>query len=210
MAVAAYQPLFFTGVRLAGVALGTVLAIGSAPILTGLLGLALRGERPGARWATATTLAVIGAALLLGPGGGQVRPAGVLLALGAGSAYACYVLAAKRLLELHPPVAVTGVSFGLAGLLLLPALALAGTGPLVTPRGLAMSAYLGLAATALAYLLFGRGLARVPAATAATLSLAEPATAALLGLTLLGERLPPPALAGLVLLAAGLALLPIG
>ena len=49
--------------------------------------------------------------------------------------------------------------------------------------------WLGLATTTLAYALFVRGLAGVGAATAATLTLAEPVVAAALGLVVLGERL---------------------
>ena len=52
--MAAYQPLFFGGVARTGVAVGTMVGIGSAPVFAGLLGLLLRGERPGRRWAAAT------------------------------------------------------------------------------------------------------------------------------------------------------------
>ena len=55
--------------------------------------------------------------------------------------------------------------------------------------------------------LFARGLARVPAATAVTLSLAEPLTAGTLGVLFLGERLTVPGLVGNGLLIAGLALI---
>jgi DME family drug/metabolite transporter len=51
-----------------------------------------------------------------------------------------------------------------------------------------------------------RGLARVPAAAAGTLSLAEPLTASLLGIVALGERPSAAGAAGAVLLVAGLAL----
>ena len=206
VAMAAYQPLFFAGVRATGVAVGTMVAIGSAPVLAGL-GAWARGERPGGRWAAATALAVAGCALLLLPGQARVDPAGVLLALGAGAAYATYLLASKALLASRPVTAVVAVSFGLAALLLAPVLAATGAGPLLTPRGLAVALHLGLVATALAYLLYGRGLAGTSVATAATLSLAEPLTAALLGTLLLGERPEPVAAAGAALLLCGLALL---
>ncbi|MDP8959065.1 MAG: DMT family transporter [Actinomycetota bacterium] len=226
VAVAAYQPLFFGAVRLSGVAVGTVVAIGSAPVLAGALGFAVRGERPGGRWGLATVLAVGGTALLLVPQQGQQgaiegttvpggvpvgvpvgAPAGVLLALGAGGAYAVYAVAAKQLLEGRPPTAVMAVVFGLAALLLLPLLAAADLGPLLRPRGLLMILHLGVVATALAYVLFGKGLQRVPVASAATLSLAEPLTAGLLGVALLGERLTPLPLLGVLMVLAGLGLL---
>ncbi len=57
-----------------------------------------------------------------------------------------------------------------------------------------------------AYLLFARGLTRVPAATAGTLSLAEPLTAAALGIVVLAERPSTSALGGALLLVIGLAL----
>ena len=49
--VAAYQALFFSaGVRSTGVATGTLIAIGCAPLITGLLGLAIK-ERLTRLWA---------------------------------------------------------------------------------------------------------------------------------------------------------------
>jgi drug/metabolite transporter, DME family len=64
-----------------------------------------------------------------------------------------------------------------------------------------------LLATALAYILFGIGLRLTPLADAVTLSLAEPMTAALLGLTLLGEKLTLPAGMGIALIFSGLVIL---
>lgn len=47
MCMAFYQPFFFSAVSRTGVAVGALTAIGSAPILAGVLGYLLRGERPG-------------------------------------------------------------------------------------------------------------------------------------------------------------------
>lgn len=52
-----------------------------------------------------------------------------------------------------------------------------------------MVAWLGLIATGLSYVLFQHGLARLPAGTVATLSLAEPVTATVLGVLVLREQL---------------------
>jgi drug/metabolite transporter, DME family len=67
--------------------------------------------------------------------------------------------------------------------------------------------YLGAVATGFGYILYARGLRSTPVTTATTLTLAEPAVAAVLGVFVLGEHLGPVALSGLVLLAAGLLLL---
>lgn len=97
-----------------------------------------------------------------------------------------------------------GVLFGGAAVLMLPVLALTGPAWLARPGGLLTALYLGCATTGLAYLLYGRGLRTTPVATAATLALAEPAVAAVLGVVALREHLSPVSWAGLVLLALGL------
>jgi DME family drug/metabolite transporter len=51
-------------------------------------------------------------------------------------------------------------------------------------------AYLATVPMFLGYVLFGRGLAAVPASTATTLSLLEPAVAAVIAVLVLPERLP--------------------
>ena len=207
MAMASYQPLFFAGVSVTGVAAGTIVAIGSAPAWAGLIGFLFLGERPSPRWALATAAAISGCVLLVGAGGGvRVDPLGVLLALGAGASYAAFATAAKRLLDEKPHAAVMAVTFSLGAILLSPVLLLSDSSWLLQPRGAIVALELGLLATAAAYLLFGRGLASVPVTTAATLSLAEPLTAGLLGVLVLGERLGPVALLGAGLLVGGLVL----
>jgi DME family drug/metabolite transporter len=57
------------------------------------------------------------------------------------------------------------------------------------------------------YLLFGWGLARIPASTATTLSLLEPAVAAVLAVLVVGERLPAAGWAGVALVVGCLAVL---
>ncbi|MGP3917566.1 DMT family transporter [Nonomuraea sp. 10N515B] len=207
-AVAAYQLCFFAAVGRTGVAIGTVVAIGSGPVFTGMLSWVLHGRRPSGRWTVATTAAVCGcAALIVGGGaqaGGQVV-SGVLLALLGGLLYAFYAVTAARAIEDGGQSnAVMGLMFGGAAVIMLPVLLLGGVEWLAEPRGLVAVLYLGLATTALSYFLYGRGLRTTPVATAATLALAEPAVAALLGLVVLGERLAPVSVAGLVLLALSL------
>ena len=67
-----------------------------------------------------------------------------------------------------------------------------------------MAVYLAVLTTALAYLLYARGLRTTPVTTATTLGLAEPAIAAVLGLTVLGERLSVGGFCGLAVLAIAL------
>lgn len=204
VAVAAYQLCFFAAVSRTGVAVGTVVAIGSGPVFTGLLSWLLDGRVPTRRWAGATAVAVAGCAVLTG-GGGQVRLDGVLLALLGGLLYAFYAVTAARVIGTGAPSdAVMAAMFGGAAVLMFPVLLWTGTAWLAEPRGLLTALYLGCVATALAYILYGRGLRTTPVATAATLALAEPAVAALLGVVVLGERLTLISACGLLMLGASL------
>jgi drug/metabolite transporter, DME family len=207
--MAAYQLLFFAGVDRAGVAVGTVVGIGSAPVWTGIIAAVVRRERPVAVWYASTALAVVGAALLVGGGGGRsVAPVGVVLALGAGGSYAAFTVASKVLLDagLRPAEAMAVVFAG-GAVLLLPVLATGDVAWMAEPRGAIVVAWLGLVTVGVGYVLFGRGLRRLPAATAATLTLAEPLTAAVLGVVVLAERTGAVGTIGAALVAAGLVLL---
>lgn len=148
----------------------------------------------------------VGAARILV--GGALLAAVALLAVVAGGAYAVYTLSAKRLLvDGHAPEAVMAVAFGLGAVLLLPALLFSGAGWLLSADGLALAAFLGVVPTALAYVLFARGLRRLSAAETATLTLAEPLTAGLLGAVVLAEAFTERSVAGAALVLAGLLVL---
>ena len=208
LSMAAYQLFFFAGVAKTGVVVGTMVGIGSAPIMTGLLGYLMLGERPGRKWGMATALAVVGCGLLVASGGSiHIDILGILLALGAGLSYAIFTLVSKELLEDHPPEAVMAVAFFLGAVLLFPLFFRADLVWLFQPRGLVIGLWLGFVTVAVAYTLFARGLKLVPVATAGTLTLAEPLTAATLGVFLLGERITPLAFLGIVLIFTGLVIL---
>ena len=78
--LAGYQPRFFLGTARNGVAVSTVIALGSAPVLAGLLEWALTRRVPSRAWIVATALATVGV-VLLGLGGasgaGGTDPVGV-------------------------------------------------------------------------------------------------------------------------------------
>lgn len=210
--LALYQPLFFLGTARNGVAVGTVVALGSAPILAGLLEWALTRRMPTPTWRGATALATIGVVLLgfggeAGAGGGT-DPLGLLGSVGAGASFAVIANVQRRLLdEGWDPFTVVGGMGASSALLCAFALPFVDLAWLGTPSGLTMALWLGIATIAVAYVLFTWGLSGLTAATAATLTLGEPLTASILGIVVLGERLSALAIVGLVVLAAGLAML---
>lgn len=208
--VGVYQLTFFGAVKISGVAVGTMVAIGSGPLSAGLLAYVLHKERPDRRWMIATVLAVAGLLVLFIPPPGtasQIKMSGVLLALAAGASYAGYTLSIKRLLPGNSPDAVIAVVFALGGILLVPFLFQSDLRWATETGGLLVVLHLGLVTTALAYLLFARGLRTVPAVHAVTLSLAEPLTAAALGIIVLKERPTTTAAIGMALVLAGLVIL---
>ena len=205
---ASYQLCFFAAVAKTGVAIGTIVAIGSAPIAGGILGLVFRGERPSRRWLLATLLAIVGCALLsFSHGEVAIDPLGIFLALGAGASYAAYTLMIKKLLDHHSPNAIMAVVVCIGALFLSPTLLNVDPDWLFQPQTIAVALHLGLATMALSYWLFARGLQLIPIATTVTLSLAEPMTATILGITILGEKLSPQAFLGIFLIFAGLLVL---
>lgn len=211
LSTALYQISFFAGTALTGVAVGTVVGIGATPIFAGVLEVIFLRERLTRRWWAATTLAILGCVLLLATSESlTIDPLGILLALGAGLSYAIFTMASKVVLAYQKPDAVMAVVFGFAAVLMMPLLFINETAWIATPDGRLIVLYLGVIVTGLSYAFFGRGLRLVPAATAATLTLAEPLTAALLGIFLLQEAVPPIGMVGIVLIFVGLALLTLG
>ena len=207
--VAVYQLSFFAAVADTGVAVGTIVALGSAPALTGGIEWAIERRAPARAWTMATVLACAGVVLLaLAGADAAISLPGVALALVAGASYGTYTLAAKRMLgDGHSVETVMAGAFGLGAMALLPALALTGAGWIAEPGGAALVLFLGVIPTAVAYLLFARGLRHLSAAETATLTLAEPLTATLLGVIVLSERMTGPAALGATLILAGLLVL---
>ncbi|MET8945095.1 DMT family transporter [Streptomyces sp. NPDC004542] len=219
--VAVYPLAFYSSMRLAGVAVGTVVTIGAAPLASALIERVVDARRLTRRWTLAAGLGLLGTVLLCtaeaahaadgtGPGSVAGTLAGVGLGLVAAATYALYSWAAHRLITGGTPSrAAMGGVFGLGGLLLLPVLVVTGAPLIASWSDAAVGAYMALVPMFAGYVLFGRGLAHVPASTATTLSLLEPAVAAVLAVLVVGERLPVTGWAGIALVIACLAVLTI-
>lgn len=213
LGVFAYQPTFFLGTQTNGVAVGTVVALGSAPVLTGLLEWSITRRPPEARWFLATAVAAGGVVVLSGiaESDSPIEPVGLLGSLGAGLSYAVFTLAGKALIDRGmSPRGSMGAMFGIAAVLGAPLLLVVETGWIASVFGAATVVWLGVVTTTVAYLLFGSGLRRLRASTVSTLTLAEPLTAAILGLVVLRERLAVSSGVGLLAVAAGIAILSLG
>ena len=180
LGVAAYQLCFFAAVKDTGVAVGTVVALGSAPALAGAGGWLLDRRVPDRAWALATALACAGVATLaLAGGGSEVSAPGVALAVGAGAVlrgvHARRQAAARRGPRRRARHGAR--SSASAPSCSSPSCCFGDLHWVTSAGGVAMALWLGAIPTALAYLLFAGGLRHLPANEVATLTLAEPVTA---------------------------------
>jgi drug/metabolite transporter, DME family len=201
---AGFQVCFLTAVATTGVAVGTLVAIGSAPLWTGLV-----TRRVTRAWWSATALALAGLTLLVLVGQDlRLAPVGVLSALGAGLSYALYLAGSERVVAagVRPAPAVAGAFLVAAGLLA-PALLLGDVSWLASPGGLVLAGYLALGPTVLAYLLLYAGMGGLSPSTVATLGLAEPVVATALGVLVVGEELRPAGVVGAALVLGALLVL---
>lgn len=115
LSMAFYQPLFFTAVTRTGVAIGTVVAIGSAPILSGIIEWLFFKKRPGSIWWCSTFLSISGCLLLfMNNESVHVDQMGLIMALGAGLSFAIYTLVSRELVENRSPLSVVAVVFTLS------------------------------------------------------------------------------------------------
>ena len=214
VAVAIYPLAFYSSMHLAGVAIGSVVSLASAPLASGVLERVIDRSALSRPWVVAAALGVIGSTLLClskldGHSGALTSTlAGIALGLIAGITYAGYSWASHHLM--HDGLgraASMGAVFGGGGLLLLPVLLLTG-GPLLASReAFSVGVYMALVPMFAGYVLFGYGLSQVPASTATTLTLLEPAVAAILAVVIVGEKLTTLGWVGLAIIGVVLVIL---
>ena len=187
-----YQPTFLQGNQSNGVMVGTMVALGSSPVLAGLFEWVALRRRPTLAWLGATVLAVGGVFALSRTSESQahVSLAGLGDSLIAGACYAVLAVGAKWLLQ-HDwrPLDVSAATMIVGAAMAFPTLARTDGAWLATPRGLAVAGWLALATIVAAYILNITGLAHTSAASATTLNLAEPTTATILSMIVLGEQM---------------------
>lgn len=205
LAQIAYQVFYFSAIPFVGVAVATLIALCSAPVLVAALAIPLLREPFTRALALALALALSGTVLIAGVGQADDRPlanpvVGIALALGSGAGYAIYALLSRRLAAHYPPAQITLMAFSAAALGLFPVGLATGQALGFGLEGWARLLYMGLVPTAVAYWLFARGLRSTPATTASLLTLIEPFTATVLAALLFQEPLTANILAGGALL----------
>ncbi|MFH9426346.1 DMT family transporter [Streptomyces sp. NPDC017529] len=206
-ATGTYQAAFLCSTARTGAALATTVALGTAPVATGLIARALGGERLTRTWLVSTAAAVTGCALLMAPTGTGADALGLLAGTASGVCFGLYTVFAKKLATDHPHAhlpTVSALSLLLGAVPLVPWM-VTDARALGDPAALGLVSWLGLAATALPYWLFSTGIASTSSAAVGTLCLAEPLAASFLGVFILHEHLTATAVLGSLLMLGGLA-----
>ncbi|MFD1660243.1 DMT family transporter [Streptomyces caeni] len=214
LGLAVFQTAYFAAVAATGLAVATVVTLGSGPVLIALGARLTMGERLGRGGATAVVGALAGlGVLVLGGGDATVRPWGVLLAVVSAAGYSLMTLL-TRWWGRDGGADASGTTvwtFAVTAVCLLPFAAAEGLVPHTAEPGdvVGLLAYIAAIPTALAYALYFAGAAAVRSATVSVIMLLEPVSAAVLAVALLGERLTASTLVGTALMlgsVAGLAL----
>jgi DME family drug/metabolite transporter len=217
---AEFQAAYFGSIALTSVSLATLITIGGTPVIVHAAELAMGRRRPSPDELASVALALAGLGLLVGIPAGQHGEAGLLggagLALLSAAGFAALTLIGATPVPGLGDLALTGYGSALGGLVLLPVAMLAGGGSGGAVLGsltfrpslevICLIAALGVGPTALAYVLYYRGLRSAAPSTAVLMSLLEPLTAAILGVLVLGDRLGPAGTAGAALLGVSVIL----
>jgi len=218
VSVAIYPLAFYTSMRLAGITIGTVVSIGSAPLFTALLEKFFDRKALSTPWFISFIFGVAGVCLLsMGESHSQASTElissnhqilGILLGIVAALAYSLYSWAAKKMIDQGvDSKASMGLIFGFGALILLPTVFFTGQNLFDESINLYVVGYMMLIPMFLGYLLFGYALKSVPASTATTLTLFEPLVAALFAVLLVGEKLAMIGWVGMALIFVCLAVL---
>ena len=203
---ALYGAAFFSAVRSTGVAVGTVVALGSAPLITGAISAMSLRKVPALSWLGTTVFAIVGMSLIVVSGKeSQVKMSGVTLALCAGLGYALFALGSKTILSsgVSSEFAMANV-FGIASLMLAPTLLFVDLEWLTHTDAIVMVLWLGVVTLALAYWSYATGLRHLEPSQTTMITLVEPVVATLLGAVVLSERPTVLAWCGIVVVIAAL------
>ena len=197
--------LFVAAYRLPGGVAATVGAV--QPLLVAVFASRWIGERLTPRKLAAGTAGMAGVGLLVLLAQARLDALGVMAALGGAVAMAAGVVLTKKWGVPDTLLAATSWQLVAGGLFLLPlALLVEGPPPPLSGTNVAGYAYLGLVGTALAYVLWFRGLHRLPASSTSLLGLLCPVVAAAAGWLIAGQALSPGQCLGAVIVVGALVL----
>ncbi len=204
---ASYQVFFFASVDRTGVATAALITVGCIPVSAGIVGWIFLRERPSKIWYISTAIAISGL-VVASLGELQTNDAtGLIFAVIAGSGIGAYINAAK--IEVRAGGHSTQLP-GMAFLLGSIGLFFVVRSDLLqvewTTQTILLAVYLGAVTMGIANGIQMLGLRGISPGVASTMMLADPVTAAVLGVVVLGEAVTLNGTVGLILVVIGLAM----
>ena len=204
---ASYQVFFFASVDRTGVATAALITVGCIPVSAGIVGWIFLRERPSRVWYISTAIAISGL-VIASIGELQTNDAtGIIFAVIAGSGIGAYINAAK--IEVRAGGHSTQLP-GMAFLLGSIGLFFVVRSDLLqvewTTQTILLAVYLGAVTMGIANGIQMLGLRGISPGVASTMMLADPVTAAVLGVVVLGEAVTLTGTVGLILVVIGLAM----
>ena len=195
--------LFVAAYRLPG---GVAATLGSIqPLIAAGLAALVLGERFRSATAVAGALGVAGVGLLVLRSGAALDTVGVAAGLAGAVAMATGVVLTKLWGRPVPLAAFTSWQLIAGGVLLTPiALAVEGPPPSLTGHNLIGFTWLATGGAAVSYVLWFRGIARLPVAQVSLLGLISPVVATTAGLVVLHQTLTPAQLLGAALVLSAI------
>ena len=194
--------VFVAAYRLPGGLAATLTA--TSPIAIMLLAWLLVRERPHPASLAGAAVGGAGVALLVLRAGFVVDPVGVAASLGAVAMSSLGYVLVKRWTAPVDLLTLTAWQLVAGGLVLLPvALVVEGAPPPIDARAVGGFAFIGLVGTALAFVVWFRGLQQLPAAAVSLVGLLNPVAGTLLGVALAGEAFGAAQAGGMALVLLG-------
>ncbi len=207
----AYQFSYLVGVDHLGVSTATLIALCVPPVLVALVSVLFFNEKLSVRFAAALAGALLGLLLLVGTGSHTAvsgsMTIGVLGALGCSLGIASHALLSRNLAGRQPAMRPLAIAFPVGAVAFAPIALWRGVHYDIPLSAWLLLLYLGIGPSALAYVMFQRGLKDVPATTASIVTLLEPLVAAILAWAMFDERLGVWGWVGAALLIAAIATL---
>ncbi|KXF81096.1 DMT family transporter [Enterovibrio coralii] len=216
VSLAIYPLAFYSSMRMAGVAVGTVISIASAPFFAVLIEQIFgRKQTLSTRWLISAVAGTAGIIMLTlaetahskGAAENDQLILGVILGLVAGLTYTLYAWVAKQFINQGvESKSAMGAIFLLGACILLPSLYFTGNNLFSTMENTLVVTYMALVPMFLGYVAFGFGLKFVNASKATLLTLFEPVVAAVLAIVVVGELISPIGWLGMALISVCLLL----
>ena len=204
---AAYNFAYFAAIRLTSMPVAAVLLY-TSPIFVTIMSAMFFKEKLTLKKCIAVICAFIGCVLITGLGTDTALSIkGLTAGLISGFCYALYSIFGKFALAKYSSLTVTAYTFLFASLAAVPLADFGAMTELITSENIVTLVFFALLSGLVPYLLYTYGLSKTQAGKAAVIACIEPVTAAVAGVTVLGEDMSVRILAGILCILGAVILL---